>query len=130
MSHRRAPARPRGSRRGTRAALASAVLASLLLAPGGALAADGDVTISVVSDTTWVVDDADAGVGPSLSLPGTAQRVCLNDAAPAGCPADAKGFVSRGFQNFRLEYIEGGILSAKAQATDGKELQIRMFPEF
>lgn len=48
----------------------------------------------------------------------------------AGCPADAKGFVSRGFQNFRLEYIEGGILSAKAQGTDGKELHIRMFPEF
>jgi len=48
----------------------------------------------------------------------------------AGCPSDAKGFVSRGFQRFELAYIEGGILSAKAATPDGKGLQIRIFPEF
>lgn len=48
----------------------------------------------------------------------------------AGCPSDAKGFVSRGFQSFRLEYIEGGILSAKAGLGNGKTLHIRVFPEF
>jgi len=48
----------------------------------------------------------------------------------AGCPADAKGFASRGFQRFELAYIEGGILSAKASTPDGKGLQIRIFPEF
>lgn len=48
----------------------------------------------------------------------------------AGCPADAKGFVRRGFGNFQLEYIEGGILSAKTKTANGKDLHIRMFPEF
>ncbi len=48
----------------------------------------------------------------------------------AGCPADAKGLVSRGFRTFQLEYVEGGILSAKAQTASGKTLHIRMFPEF
>ncbi len=48
----------------------------------------------------------------------------------AGCPADAKGFVSRGFRDFTLEYIEGGILSAKAATRNGKTLHIRIFPEF
>lgn len=48
----------------------------------------------------------------------------------AGCPSDAKGFVSRGFHRFELAYIEGGILSAKAATPDGRDLQIRLFPEF
>lgn len=48
----------------------------------------------------------------------------------AGCPSDAKGFVSRGHGNFQLEYIEGGILSAKAKTANGKTVHIRMFPEF
>lgn len=48
----------------------------------------------------------------------------------AGCPSDAKGFVTRGFRNFQLEYIEGGILSARTKTVNGKDLHIRMFPEF
>ncbi|MDA8388403.1 MAG: hypothetical protein M0Z58_07070 [Nitrospiraceae bacterium] len=47
-----------------------------------------------------------------------------------GCPADAKGFVSRGFEGFHLEYIEGGILSATAKVEKGKSLQLKMFPDF
>lgn len=47
-----------------------------------------------------------------------------------GCPADAKDLVSRGFQNFQMEYIEGGILSAKTTAQNGKLVLVRMFPEF
>ena len=47
-----------------------------------------------------------------------------------GCPADAKGFVSRGFQNFELQYIEGGILSAKAALSTGGFLILKMFPDF
>lgn len=47
-----------------------------------------------------------------------------------GCPADAKNFVSRGFRNFELAYIEGGILQARASTDDGKSLSIRMFPDF
>lgn len=47
-----------------------------------------------------------------------------------GCPADAKGMVSRGFNNFELQYIEGGILSAKAVTAGGKALYLKMFPEF
>ena len=47
-----------------------------------------------------------------------------------GCPADAKGFVSRGFKGFNLEYIEGGILSATADLGKNRVLQLKMFPDF
>lgn len=47
-----------------------------------------------------------------------------------GCPADAQSFVSRGFTNFTLAYIEGGILQAQATTQNGKDLSLRMFPEF
>lgn len=47
-----------------------------------------------------------------------------------GCPANALEFVNRGFRNFELKYIEGGILSAKVALEDGKSLQLRMFPDF
>ena len=47
-----------------------------------------------------------------------------------GCPADAKGLVSRGVKDFHLEYIEGGILSANGTAADGTIVQIKMFPDF
>ena len=47
-----------------------------------------------------------------------------------GCPADAKGFVSKGFKGFDLEYIQGGILSATAEVGQGKFLHLKMFPDF
>lgn len=47
-----------------------------------------------------------------------------------GCPANAKDLVERGFKNFQLCYIEGGILSAMATTGNGKTLTIKMFPEF
>ena len=47
-----------------------------------------------------------------------------------GCPADAKGVVSTGYAKFELQYIEGGILSAKAFTADGKTLHLKMFPDF
>ena len=47
-----------------------------------------------------------------------------------GCPANAKGFVARGFRNFTLQYIEGGILSAQASVGDGTRVALKMFPDF
>ena len=47
-----------------------------------------------------------------------------------GCPADAQSFVSRGFTNFKLAYIEGGILQAQAKSENGKDISLRMFPDF
>jgi len=47
-----------------------------------------------------------------------------------GCPANAKGFVARGFKSFTLRYIEGGILSAHASMGDGKAVVLKMFPDF
>ena len=47
-----------------------------------------------------------------------------------GCPADAKSFVSRGYKNFALAYIEGGILQARASTDEGKHIVVRMFPDF
>ena len=47
-----------------------------------------------------------------------------------GCPADAKGLVTRGVSGFALEYIEGGILSAIATTADGTVIFLKMFPDF
>ena len=47
-----------------------------------------------------------------------------------GCPADAKGLVSRGISGFKLEYIEGGILSATATTPGGTVIHLKMFPDF
>lgn len=47
-----------------------------------------------------------------------------------GCPANALDLVSSGFANFELKYIEGGILSAEAVTGDGRQLSIKMFPDF
>ena len=47
-----------------------------------------------------------------------------------GCPANAKGFVARGFKSFTLRYIEGGILSAHAFVGEGKAVALKMFPDF
>lgn len=48
----------------------------------------------------------------------------------SGCPANAKDLVSKGFEGYTLQYIEGGILSAKTSFTDGRVLYVKMFPDF
>jgi hypothetical protein len=48
----------------------------------------------------------------------------------AGCPADAKSVVKKGHQRFKLDYIEGGIMSATAEIRDGKTLSLKLFPNF
>ncbi|MDA8432208.1 MAG: hypothetical protein M0Z60_04495 [Nitrospiraceae bacterium] len=48
----------------------------------------------------------------------------------SGCPANAKGLVSKGFRSFDLEYIEGGILSARASAGEDRCFYLKMFPDF
>lgn len=47
-----------------------------------------------------------------------------------GCPADAKGLVSKGFKDFELQYIEAGILSACRSTGDGRFFYLKMFPDF
>jgi len=47
-----------------------------------------------------------------------------------GCPADAQSFVRTGFHDYRLEDVEGGILTAFRDMEVGSRLEIRMFPEF
>lgn len=47
-----------------------------------------------------------------------------------GCPANALELVNSGFKNFNLAYIEGGILTAKAEMENGKVLNLKMFPDF
>jgi hypothetical protein len=88
---RHTPSTTRGIRRTVATALAAAAIAALGLAPATGLAADS-VTVTFASGTSWSVEDADPGVGPSLALPGAAQHVCLNAGAPATCPGDATLF--------------------------------------
>jgi hypothetical protein len=47
-----------------------------------------------------------------------------------GCPADAKNLVREGFGEFRISYIEGGILSAVYSLEKGRSLSIKVFPDF
>ncbi len=47
-----------------------------------------------------------------------------------GCPANAKGLVSKGFKGFELQYIEGGILLAQTSTRDGRPFGLKMFPDF
>jgi hypothetical protein len=47
-----------------------------------------------------------------------------------GCPADAKGLITRGYKGFNLNYIEGGILTAHSIEGNGKSLHLKMFPDF
>ena len=47
-----------------------------------------------------------------------------------GCPANARSLVERGYGNFDLKYIEGGILSAQVGLEGANILRLKMFPEF
>jgi hypothetical protein len=47
-----------------------------------------------------------------------------------GCPADAKSLVSGGYKNFKITYIDGGILSAEAVTENNKSFSLRLFPDF
>lgn len=48
----------------------------------------------------------------------------------SGCPANALQLVQIGYKNFKLSYIEGGILVAKITTKDNRSLELKMFPEF
>lgn len=47
-----------------------------------------------------------------------------------GCPSDAMRMVKEGFGKFKLEYIEGGILTAVQALENGKTIEVRIFPDF
>ncbi|HSW64491.1 MAG TPA: hypothetical protein VLH56_14470 [Dissulfurispiraceae bacterium] len=47
-----------------------------------------------------------------------------------GCPADAKGLTARGYDGFELNYVEGGILTARSVVGSGTRLTVKMFPDF
>lgn len=47
-----------------------------------------------------------------------------------GCPSDAMRMVREGFGNFKLEYVEGGILTAIQTLDSGKPVEIKLFPDF
>ena len=47
-----------------------------------------------------------------------------------GCPTDAMSMVREGFGNFKVEYIEGGILNAHQTLDNGKPLVVKLFPDF
>lgn len=47
-----------------------------------------------------------------------------------GCPSDAMSMVRSGFGNFKLEYVEGGILTAVQTLDNGKRVEVRIFPDF
>jgi len=72
------------------------------------------------------------GVEPgNLDVRGLLPRMVKGIAGcEAGCPSDARSVVRKGHKDFKLEYIEGGILSATAQLEQGKMLSLKLFPDF
>jgi hypothetical protein len=48
----------------------------------------------------------------------------------SGCPANAKSLVREGFGEFKLTYVEGGILSAVHDLENDRSLIIKVFPDF
>lgn len=48
----------------------------------------------------------------------------------AGCPSDALSVVRKGDRKFKLEYIEGGILTATTEVGGGRMLSLKLFPDF
>ncbi|HMK42982.1 MAG TPA: hypothetical protein VK445_02470 [Dissulfurispiraceae bacterium] len=67
----------------------------------------------------------------ALDLRGLIQQMIRGIAGcERGCPADAKGLISRGYEGFSLQYIEGGILTAQTTLDQNKKLVLKMFPDF
>lgn len=49
----------------------------------------------------------------------------------AGCPANAYSLVRNGFLKYKLEYIDGGILTAKHGVKNAEDMiTIKVFPDF
>ena len=49
----------------------------------------------------------------------------------AGCPSNAYSLVRSGFQKYKLEYIDGGILTAKHGVSSSADMiTIKVFPDF
>jgi len=67
----------------------------------------------------------------SLDVRGLLPRMVKGIAGcEAGCPSDAKNVAKKGHKDFKLKYIEGGILSATAELGQGKTLSFKLFPDF
>lgn len=47
-----------------------------------------------------------------------------------GCPANAQDLVSGGYKGFDMQYVEGGILTARRMTAEGIMLSLKMFPDF
>jgi hypothetical protein len=47
-----------------------------------------------------------------------------------GCPANARDLVSRGYKGFDMQYVDGGILTARIMTPEGRVLSLRIFPDF
>jgi hypothetical protein len=87
------------------------------------------------------IDDVIARIDAFLAARGTARgRADIRGLLPLmvkgiagceeGCPANARELVEQGYQNFALQYIEGGILTAMTKMADGKALSLKLFPDF
>jgi hypothetical protein len=47
-----------------------------------------------------------------------------------GCPANAQDLVSGGYKGFDMQYVEGGILTARIVTAEGSVLSLKLFPDF
>lgn len=65
-----------------------------------------------------------------IDIAGLLQRMIRGVAGcEKGCPANALDLVQRGFKDFELSYIDGGILTARVSRSE-KTIYFKMFPDF
>ncbi len=88
---------------------------------------DADAIAHEIEEFMTSKEDSASGLDIKGLLPRMVKGIA---GCEKGCPADAKGLVSRGHDDFEIAYIEGGILSARAVTGKGNVLYLKMFPEF
>ena len=85
---------------------------------------------AVMSDVIEFGNKHDVALGP-YELDKLIPRMIKGVAScEAGCPSDAQNVVRQGFGNFKLEYVEGGILTAIQILENSKELEVKIFPDY
>jgi hypothetical protein len=100
---------------------------SLSIPIGNPFRIDTDAVVEKITEFAALKGTAIDNLDIRGLLPGMVRGI---SGCEDGCPANALGLVADGYNNFKLAYIEGGILTANAVTENGKTISLKMFPDF